>query len=402
MNAVQSHRLPALDGVRGLAISLVLAHHFFELTAPEPGLVDRVAFGVAESGWIGVDLFFVLSGFLITSILYDTRESARYFVNFYARRTLRIFPLYYATLFVLFIVLPLVPHPLAAEYVRDSSRHQGWFWTYLTNFHIASRGAWYDYLVPTVFWSLAIEEQFYLIWPLVVWSFTRQTLMRLCLALCVVALALRGALALGGVNPITLFVLTPARMDCLLLGGFLALIRRDDESFQRIARGAAWVAPALGLVLLGLALPNATLDWRDPLTSTLGFSAVALLCGGLLVLVVNAAPGAAMRQMFENRALRTLGQYSYAMYIFHGPAGTLVKRVYDVEHAPVVLGSELPRALLYGAIATLVTLAAAWCSWHLIERPFLSWQIRFRSAPAPSGAHENTGTIDNVAVHASR
>jgi peptidoglycan/LPS O-acetylase OafA/YrhL len=129
---------------------------------------------------------------------------------------------------------------------------------------------------------------------------------------------------------------------------------------------------------------------------------VALLCGGLLVLVVNAPPGAAMRQMFENRALRTLGQYSYAMYIFHGPAGTLVKRVYDVEHAPVVLGSELPRALLYGAIATLVTLAAAWCSWHLIERPFLSWQIRFRSAPAPSGAHENTGTIDNVAVHASR
>jgi peptidoglycan/LPS O-acetylase OafA/YrhL len=402
MNAVQSHRLAALDGIRGFAIGLVLAHHFFELTAPEPGLMDRVAFGIAESGWIGVDLFFVLSGFLITGILYDTRDSQRYFVNFYARRTLRIFPLYYATLFLFFIVLPLVPHPLAAEYVRDSSRDQIWFWTYLTNFQVASRGDWYHYLVPTVFWSLAIEEQFYLIWPLVVLSFTRRTLMRLCLTLCGVALAVRVALAVTGVNPITLFVLTPARMDCLLLGGFLALVRRDDESFQRIARGAAWTAPALALLLLGFALPRTTLDWRDPLTSTLGFSVVALLCGALLVLVVNAPAGATMRRMFENKALRTLGQYSYAMYIFHGPAGTLVKQIYDVKHAPLVLGSELPRTLLYSILATLATLAAAWCSWYLIERPFLSRQVRFRSTPARSGSHENTRTIDEVAVHASR
>jgi peptidoglycan/LPS O-acetylase OafA/YrhL len=401
MNELPSSRVRVLDGVRGLAIGLVLLHHFFELTAPAPLLIDRIAFGVAESGWLGVDLFFVLSGFLITGILTDTKGTPGYFVNFYARRTLRIFPLYYATLFMFFVALPLVPHPFATEYVSDSSPDQAWFWTYLTNFRIAARGAWYDHLVPTVFWSLAIEEQFYLIWPVLVLSFTRRTLMRICVALIGVAFAVRVVLSLSQVNPITTFVLTAARMDCLLVGGLLALILRCDNAFQRTARGALWAAPALGLVLLVLSLPHGTLDWRDSPTNTVGFSAVALFCGSILVLAVNAAPHAAIRRLFESRLLRVLGKYSYAMYIFHGPSGTLVKQVYDFDQAPLVLGSQLPLTVLYSALATLVTLAIAWVSWRLIECPFLRLQTRFRRASARSNSHEQAQMLHQAAVHPS-
>jgi peptidoglycan/LPS O-acetylase OafA/YrhL len=402
MNALPSGRVPVLDGIRGLAISLVLLHHFYELTTPEPLLVDRIAFGVAESGWVGVDLFFVLSGFLITGILYDTKNAPGYFVNFYARRTLRIFPLYYATLCLFFIVLPLVPHPAAAEYVHDSAPDQAWFWTYLTNFRIASRGAWYDHFVPTVFWSLAIEEQFYLIWPVLVLSFTRQTLMRICVALIGIALGVRIVLALNQASPIATFVLTPARMDCLLVGGLIALVLREETTFQRVARGASRAAPLLGVLLLLISLPHGTLDWRDSVTNTLGFSAVALLCGSLLVLTMNAAPDASIRRLFETRPLRVLGKYSYAMYIFHGPSGTLVKQVYDFDRAPLVLGSALPLTVLYSVLATLVTLAIAWASWHLLERHFLVWQNRFRPALQPSDALEPARMPHAAAAHASR
>jgi peptidoglycan/LPS O-acetylase OafA/YrhL len=158
-------RVPVLDGLRGLAILLVMLHHFFQNYVPEPVWIDRLVFGLMGCGWFGVDLFFVLSGFLITGILYDAKGADRYFLNFYARRTLRIFPLYYAVLVLLFVLLPRVPHPLAADYVSDSAPDQLWFWLYLTNFRIALNGGWYSHLVPSVFWSLAIEEQFYVLYP---------------------------------------------------------------------------------------------------------------------------------------------------------------------------------------------------------------------------------------------
>ena len=402
MNGPADRRVLALDGLRGLAISLVLLHHFLQRTSAAPPLIDRIAFGVAESGWVGVDLFFVLSGFLITGILYDAKGSPRYFRDFYTRRTLRIFPLYYAALFVFFVALPLVPHPFATAYVSDSSPDQAWFWTYLTNFRIAERGTWYDHLVPTVFWSLAIEEQFYLVWPLLVLSFTRRTLMRLCLALFGIAFGVRVVLALLEVSPVSTFVLTPARMDCLVLGALLALIQRDEDAFRRTVRGAVWAAPLLGLILIALSWPHTRLDWRDPLTTTIGFSAVAAFSGCVLALSAAAPSGAVIRRLFESAPLRVLGQYSYAMYIFHGPSGTLVKQIYGVEQVPRVFGSELPFTVVYTVSATLVTLLVAWLSWHLFERHFLRHQRGHRGAPARSGRSEDAGIAHDVAAHASR
>src|SRR5436309_15382402 len=132
-------RLPGLDGVRGLAILMVLAVHFVGDATPTTW-GERLAVKLANYGMFGVDLFFVLSGFLITGLLLDSKGDPHYFRNFYARRTLRIFPLYYAVLALLFIVLPSVAAlPLALE---ESRVHQTWLWTYTANFYIAAKASW--------------------------------------------------------------------------------------------------------------------------------------------------------------------------------------------------------------------------------------------------------------------
>src|SRR5947209_649249 len=160
--------MPALDGLRGLAILMVLAFHFsLGHLAPERFLL-AIPYTVAGIGWVGVDLFFVLSGFLITGILYDAKASQTYFRDFYAKRVLRIFPLYYGVLVAFFMVIPLV-HPLRS--VTELKPVQAWAWLYATNVKDSLAGDWcFDkvWVRLNQFWSLAVEEHFYMIWPVAV------------------------------------------------------------------------------------------------------------------------------------------------------------------------------------------------------------------------------------------
>src|SRR5437762_3573688 len=152
-------RLPQLDAIRGVAILMVIFHN---QTPKYPSLHLQHIFA---NGWMGVDLFFVLSGFLITGILIDTKQSEGYFRNFYARRCLRIWPLYYALIVFMFVVVPVL-RPSEAHTVFEKSSPWWGYPLFLQNFLIK---------IPTnatgplaVTWSLAIEEQFYLVWPLIV------------------------------------------------------------------------------------------------------------------------------------------------------------------------------------------------------------------------------------------
>jgi peptidoglycan/LPS O-acetylase OafA/YrhL len=171
-------RIPALDGIRGLAIALVMFHHFTLYGGMRPDFVlDKVYRHVALVGWVGVDLFFVLSGFLITGILHDSRSDRHYFRNFYMRRTLRIFPLYYGVLAATFLVLPLVLDVSGS--CRELLRDQAWYWTYLINVQIGL-DYWPSCFVLGHFWSLAVEEQFYLVWPLLLYLLGRRGMLALC------------------------------------------------------------------------------------------------------------------------------------------------------------------------------------------------------------------------------
>jgi peptidoglycan/LPS O-acetylase OafA/YrhL len=159
-----SRRLPALDELRAVAVLMVFAFHSYVLVenplAPAPAWYGALF----RSLWSGVDLFFVLSGFLISGILLDTREQPGMLKTFYLRRTLRIFPLYYATLLLWFVLLRPLWSPSGQFQAMEAA--QGWFWSYSFNIRAALYGpipSFFDH-----FWSLAVEEQFYLIWPLTI------------------------------------------------------------------------------------------------------------------------------------------------------------------------------------------------------------------------------------------
>jgi peptidoglycan/LPS O-acetylase OafA/YrhL len=159
-----TNHIPALDGLRGIAILSVMLLHFTNAIAALPGSPTSAARSVFGWGWTGVDLFFVLSGFLITGILLDSKGHPLYFRSFYARRALRIFPLYYAALFLFFVVPRAIPSvPATYSFAWHDQR---WFWFYLGNFHPLGPDA--KQFIGQ-FWSLAIEEQFYLVWPLLIW-----------------------------------------------------------------------------------------------------------------------------------------------------------------------------------------------------------------------------------------
>src|SRR5205085_517803 len=203
-------RILPLDGLRAIAIVLVLAFHFAPKQAP--------------FGWLGVDLFFVLSGFLITGILVRTRELPNRFRTFYARRALRIFPLYYAMLIVAFLVLP----PVCALCRRPPVADQLPYWLYYSNF------IGHTFHLPVSFghfWSLAVEEHYYAVWPFVIFAAGPRRARMICALLIAIAIVWRFAFAVVGAPPETTFGFTPARIDGLALGSLLSLI-----DLQRLKR----------------------------------------------------------------------------------------------------------------------------------------------------------------------
>src|SRR5687768_1805284 len=176
---------PALDGLRGTAVIAVLVCHYAVLLPRTP------AVGLLEIGWAGVDLFFVLSGFLITGILLDARGTPHYLRNFYARRALRIFPLYYGFLAVTLLVSLAVK--LAPGASHEGLRHlwaaQPSLWTYTANYWMPAQTAWSPWSEVVIpLWSLSVEEQFYLVWPLVVCRLSERGLVRLCVGIVAGAL----------------------------------------------------------------------------------------------------------------------------------------------------------------------------------------------------------------------
>jgi peptidoglycan/LPS O-acetylase OafA/YrhL len=373
--------LPVLDGLRGLAILLVLVHHMRIMAGTAIG--DRLVSGLMNGGWIGVDLFFVLSGFLITGILVDARDRSRYFLNFYARRTVRIFPLYYAVILVALVLLPQCAHPLATRLGAGTSDGT-WYWLYLSNFAVAFRGV-FPNTVLDVSWSLAIEEQFYLLWPAIVLCCERRTLMKICLALVGVALIVRGVLAAAGVSAFSIYVLTPARMDALAVGAWVALAARGPGGIAGLVPRARVVAWTVGPAVLGI-LAWGHMHYESRIVHSVGFTGLALFFGALLVLTVNAPPRGLLGRAFAHPGLTLFGRYSYALYLFNLPVRVVLQHTLFTRHwLPRVAGSQLPEQVGFGLLMTGTTLAAALVSWHLYEKHFLKLKKYFPTdrQPAP-------------------
>jgi peptidoglycan/LPS O-acetylase OafA/YrhL len=316
-------------------------------------------------GWIGVDLFFALSGFLITDILLENVSTEDYFGRFYLRRAFRIFPVYYFFLFCFFHVGPLVSRVPGLQLLTRGRGEEWWYWAYLYNWSpFAARNRSIAHL-----WSLCVEEQFYLFWPLVVRYTSRSSLKLVCIAVAFVSPLLRLVAAASSVSPVRIYGETIFRLDGLAMGALLAIAARDRELERRVV---AWSKPLLagaGIVIVGILCREgsyfqgrAMLTWGGSALATLSAAAV-FYCRRI---------GGVLRSQF----LRSFGKYSYAIYVWHYP---LVERT-RIELLKLNGNiSPLGNWTLFGGALILgigVSWAIGWASWRLIELP--SMRVRDR------------------------
>ena len=370
---------------------MVMAVHFVGDAGARSHL-QRVVVKGASFGVLGVDLFFVLSGFLITGLLVEAKGEPHYFRNFYARRTLRIFPLYYFVLAVLFGVIPaLTTVPPLLEVARQ---HQVWLWTYTTNFYIAATSSWSSLTYVSHFWSLAIEEHFYLVWPLLVFAFRRQTLERICVGVIAAGLGLRIVLVLSGVSELSVSVLTPCRIDTLAVGALLAiLVRREGTGAWLLERASLFALVLAGAVVAVSLFGVRTKLWLPVLHEVRG-SLYALFFGALTLVSLGRStrPDAALAaRIFRSGLLRFFGKYSYGLYVYHGlftwylvevRANERLDRLFGYHHSLTILARA--------ALGVGVSVVVAVLSYELMEKRFLGLKRYFAAepprAPAPSGA----------------
>jgi peptidoglycan/LPS O-acetylase OafA/YrhL len=365
--------VPALDGLRGLAILLVMTFHF-AWVAPPVGRPAKLLTFFMNFGWTGVDLFFVLSGFLITGILLDSKREPTYFRSFYARRVLRIFPLYYG---VLAVTLHVLPHfaPYDTPPLRLLLHDQWWLWTYSANVSVALRHGeciWNaDWLHLDMLWSLAVEEHFYLVWPLLVFLLSRRSILKLSVALVALAPLVRWTALDAGVAPRTLYCLTVFRVDSLAMGGALAVVVREPEILPRVLRPAKWAAVvAIGTVAVIVARRK-FFAHLDPLVDVIGFTAVAVLYGAILLLTVAGPEPSRLRRFLSHPRVTFFGKYSYGAYMLHDLLGPAYGRLFPVDGLERTMGSEVLAFVIYWVLASAMTFACAFVTFRVYEKPFL-------------------------------
>jgi peptidoglycan/LPS O-acetylase OafA/YrhL len=352
-------RIVALDGLRGIAVVAVLASH---------------AFGWAHGGFLGVDVFFVLSGYLITSLLLAERDRTGHFdvLGFYRRRMARLAPAY---LLMLAIAVPIMVGPLAGSahwpLPLAVAATAGYVANWATVIDIDALGP----IIHT--WSLAVEEQFYLFWPpvFVALSRARRSLLRwlgAALVVIVVARAVGWALA-PGVWP---YFATVTHADGLLAGSLLAVLRVDGRSFT-VSIGASRGAAGAGLA--ALAVMAVILDVDSPLTYLAGLTLAVLATVAVLQHLAAQPPGV-LSGALRWAPLVGVGRISYGLYLFHLPVFQLVQH-WQLGFVQTTLGE-------FGA-----TLALAVLSWFCLERPVQRWATR----RAPAAADTDRRLVVRVA-----
>ncbi len=342
-----------IDTLRAVAVLLVAAQHW-------TSLLDQLPLARA-----GVRLFFVISGFLITSILLEARQRRLTGVStlgselktFYARRTLRIFPIYYAVLFCLLIVNEADSHFV---------RHFHWHALYGTNLLIAREGNWIGQV--THFWSLAVEEQFYALWPLLILLVPSRFILPLLIAVVLTGPAFRLLMVLQDASPITTRVLTPSALDTLGAGALLALLRHKGADLRALAPAGLFIGLPITVAtyLVGLQLPD------HPLVLILQDFGSAIVFAMILNFLIDNS-GSPRLWMFRLRPLLFLGTISYGFYVYHN----FVPELFHL--AGIGLSGWIRPAALLAA-----TVAISAMSWWWFESPINGLKRHFPYSGAPT------------------
>jgi peptidoglycan/LPS O-acetylase OafA/YrhL len=380
---VSQERVKSLDGVRGVAILLVLFVHF----TPDPAMPTRIEswiFKFIQAGWIGVDLFFVLSGCLITGILLDAKSSPDYFKNFYMRRMLRIFPLYYGALVVVFLVLPAAGLLGGASF-ETMRATQLYHWLYLTNvgwYALGTQALFTTQMDLTNFWTLAVEEHFYLVWPAVVYFSTARTVRRVAILLIVSAFAIRCLYFFQYGSASQFYYLTPCRWDSLAAGAFVAAAIREYglARLRQYIPYAVAAAVVSGLFLLMCLLWMKGLWSGAAIIRTVGLSALALGFAAMIFLVLQLPVGGWADRMVGCGFLRFFGKYCYGLYIIHGLMISFLSYLIPAEIWLSRFSSMFVGSLTLAFLKIAICVPLAMISWHLYEKQFLKLKRYFEYA----------------------
>jgi peptidoglycan/LPS O-acetylase OafA/YrhL len=397
--ALKPSRIPELDGLRGIAVLSVVCIHYIVVSPSDASPIAQFLQRCVALGWSGVDLFFVLSGFLIGGILLDARGSPNYFQVFYTRRFFRIIPLYYAWVILYIVLVAVAGHTLQIHSNSGRPEMSGAnvyiHFLFLQNlWPIAFWGlgaGWF-----TQMWSLAVEEQFYLICPWLIRLVSRRNLYAVLIAIIAATPLLRLALRIiAHASPMSIYILTPCRADALAVGVLAALLWRDAKWKSRLAQNwralnAARITLALGALCLLVSAPHNI----GFVAQTLGYTWLAAFYS-VCMLSVLLRPADIVARAMRARWLRSLGTVSYCIYIIHG-AVLIVCHGVLLHHLPRI---STPSAAAVTLLAAAATYSCALLSWRLFERPLLEYGHRFKyiaplapraiielqPAPAPEG-----------------
>jgi peptidoglycan/LPS O-acetylase OafA/YrhL len=359
--AGMSNYVPYFDGIRGVAILLVALGHFF------------YEYYIFKIGWVGLNIFFILSGYLVTKSLfqYQCYSAQNYFLNFYGRRVLRIFPLYYGVLISFFFLFPAISQKFQFHFI-ELYPIQANYWLYLSNWQIILDGL-PKQPVFFHFWSLAVEEQFYFIWPILfLYSSTTRNRYVLISFLFFLSIASRVMTS----NPLHSYVNSLTAAEPLLLGSLLSIFQMEDI-LQKVDRKLIIGAILSFLFLCVVFFQNSDLHITNGLLMKYGYSAINIVIGSMVCsILVGNSLGLKFRILFSAKWLKWVGKYSYSIYVFHWIILKTV--VYKLE--AILVGNQSQEMIAYlipRFSGIILTLSLSYCSYHCYENHFLALKRHF-------------------------
>lgn len=365
-----SHQyIPAFDGWRGVGVILVVSAHCFPNTITRPF-------------WVAMDLFFVMSGFLITGILLDSKTNQHYYRNYITRRVLRVFPVYYFVLFLSFIIIPwLWPHLMGSHY-DYYLKHQAWFWLYGQNWLFSITGFPQNHTMVH-FWSLAVEEQFYLLWPLLVKIFDSKKMLKVCIGIALFSIYFRMDLGfrLGFIEPYR-YMATLSRMDSISIGAMIAILIRNNKQ---------WLEKHVSVFALisALCAVAGVIYYRSAnfLAVPSIYTFVDIFSGCILLYSLSLNKPWIIR-IGDLCFFRFLGKYSYGIYIYHYIIFNIL--FYNVQ--PIFMKYFSRFWITEGLIGILTFCTAVFISlisYKYLELPFLKLKKYFSYSNSPDKKQNN-------------
>jgi peptidoglycan/LPS O-acetylase OafA/YrhL len=359
--------IDSLDGLRGIAILLVFLFHYLPRNPSNPLSL------VASLGWTGVDLFFVLSGFLITGILYQSVGMAGYFTVFYIRRALRLLPLYCLAVAIVLSVAATLHTRMTWQAIP--------FYIYGANIVLATKHGAPDftpYFNCVHFWSLSLEEQFYSLWPLAIFFVRRRRpLMQICAIGILGTVIIRTMLTHSDASTWLLYSELPSRMDSLLVGAMLALCVRGRRGYSFLSTRALSISLGVFCVALSTLFAKAgSLYFASKEMTSFGYSLIAGVYGCLLGLALK--QGTLANSIGRIPLLRFFGRYSYGLYVWHDLPSPICNQwiVWFTRH----IHPPIVAQMAYTATMLSLFTGISVLSYELFEVRFLKLKARFKYA----------------------